>query len=593
MKAYFTFNLFFCLLVSCLKRILCTITNDNTISYDNYKEIKNISNVQLENNISNFKDCLNNQNLKNLQIIVNTYNYDEDNTYNDLNFDGENFEIDVFQNCSLNSQFELNNDFKTYKKIKPIEKIYETYKIDTRQFRIKSNNYTIDSFNIDKIEVNFYDKNFEIEKNVYRNTKVVKINTEDSFDFFINYDCDENKISLSSWFIVKISIEIQNIMQLNISYIKLCDPKSFDYSILIKLYIILQLLYFAKETTLEVHPNFINLTLDGYIFMNRVSQSYTYLTLFILIYLFFMIIGFTDYFLELITLCIGVLSVSLIIDSIITYVYYLYYKETINENELNAVKVNFSYFSISLRFLVCLSLGFICYLHWIMSNSTLFYNIIAGTISIISIRLLIIYSIRTLGVFTIIIYIYNIIWIWHYSHIYNVDYAISYKENLNLPIRFYIPSLLDTPIKNYISFPISDIVLPGIALMYLEIFDKCELVENKYYSIGLSSVLFGLIFQILVRQYIIKNYIPSVIYTLFFIFFFVFLTLWRRGYIEIFLNGMYQSKQKNSLLVDRLDDKIRFGLKDREIEMKIISKETMPGYQSKSSLRNLNTSSYS
>ena len=92
------------------------------------------------------KDCLNK--LMNLEILINS-NLDNIDKEVDIDTDDSKYDSDieyikskVLLYCKINSKFQLSKDFEKLKKISPIDHIYETYKEDTRVFRLQFRNNT-------------------------------------------------------------------------------------------------------------------------------------------------------------------------------------------------------------------------------------------------------------------------------------------------------------------------------------------------------------------------------------------------------------------------------------------------------------------
>ena len=154
---------------------------------------------------------------------------------------------------------------------------------------------------------------------------------------------------------------------------------------------------------------------------------------------------------------------------------------------------------------------------------------------------------------------------------------------MHLPIKIIVPTWFDFPINKEYIIPISDIILPGIILGYLEDFDRLELAEHaNYYYIGISAVFFGLVLHILVQDYVLKISLPTIIFTLTTTFILLFIDIYQRDNLDLFINGMRKSEERNSLIFEvnkgyRKGAERDFELRSREgkATLKIINKTSL------------------
>ena len=316
-------------------------------------------------------------------------------------------------------------------------------------------------------------------------------------DAFINVECVNNT---NNFFTVKTQISLYNsyskkAYDFDIEMIKLCNcsiKDSLDLSHFILLIIIAGIIV---ASVLSYFTSKFEETIRGKYPEIRNPENLSIISVIIaIVFWFFYITDILHIWINITIFFVITISVEMIFEAILkTFpIKAQLYNRTLEIDFLG---------SITMYFLLCLTLGMISFLLWICTNNWIICAFIAISISIETIRIFKFTS------FKFILTLSLVIWIYDWYRVFTQD--IFYNEHSRLinhfpnffPIYISFPQIRYTIIREYIPVPISNVIMPGILINFFFRFDKNT--NPYYYYFKLSSIgfLIGLLIKFIIFSY--------------------------------------------------------------------------------------------
>ena len=323
------------------------------------------------------------------------------------------------------------------------------------------------------------------------------ISQTEIIDAFIILDCIN---STNNYFTVKTQISLYNTytyksFNFDIEMIKLCNcaiKDSLDISHFILLIIIAGIIlasvlsYFTskfEETILKKYPEIRN------------PENLSIIAVIIaIVFWFFYITDILDIWINITIIFVITISVGMIFEAILKS---FHIKAQLSNRTLEIDFLG----SITMYFLLCLTLGLISFLLWKCTNHWIIGDFIAVAITIETIRIFKFTS------FKFILTLSFAIWIYDWYRVLTQD--IFYNEHSRLinqfphffPLHISFPQMRFTIIREFIPVPISNVIMPGILINFFFRFDKNT--NPYYYYLKISSVgyLFGLLIKFIIFSY--------------------------------------------------------------------------------------------
>ena len=445
----------------------------------------------------------------------------------------DNFNIPILINCSIDKNWEVKN------KNKPLGennfKVFEPGFINRRPIRFvysPNNNISlIKQLNIKSINLNYPKKKL----NLFLSKKSFVLNSDEILDIFLEYKCLYYE---KSWYKILIIIEIENFdFPIEFELWKICyynyQPFGLSHFLLLFLIYIINYFIFSFRFECEIFEE---------LMMNKLNfdnfKIYLFSILFTLMFIFVIfILGYINIVIFICILISVPFSIGIIIENIVknNIILKSYFKK--NEKTI---------FNFSFKNFIFLGFGFLILILWFITHNWLINDIISISLSIIIIKFIPFSSFIILLSIFISEIVYDLIWLFKYSIYYNYDINLSYLSKNNFPIRIIFPEILSSPFNNYHSIPISDIILPGFFLGYLNLFDFKYPFKESYYKIGLIVLIFGIILNFFI-YYSIGKTIPNFIINGIFLIITILFIAYYNNHLELMFKGFNSSEFIKSL----------------------------------------------
>lgn len=323
------------------------------------------------------------------------------------------------------------------------------------------------------------------------------ITQSEIIDAFITLDCINNT---NNYFTVRTKISLYNnytnkSFDFEIEMIKLCNcaiKDSLDISHFILLIIIAGIIlasvhsYFTskfEETILKKYPEIRN------------PENLSIIAVIIaIVFWFFYITDILSIWINITIIFVITISVGMIFEAILKS---FHIKAQLSNRTLEIDFLG----SITMYFLLCLTLGLISFLLWNCTNNWIIGDFIAVAITIETIRIFKFTS------FKFILTLSFAIWIYDWYRVLTKD--IFYNEHSRLinqfphffPIHITFPQMRYTIIREFIPVPISNVIIPGILINYFYRFDKNTNPYYHYFKISSVGYLIGLLIKFIIFSY--------------------------------------------------------------------------------------------
>lgn len=434
----------------------------------------------------------------------NELNCDEEPQYKNFeittnfNENSDLFDIPVINNCQVDNKWKVKED-----KVRQCEiphRVFEGEDNIRRPFRLTNRrSATSEKITIQSITMD-YPK--DIAETTLTKPGMITLYPGDSVDVYVDYDCldmNEGKYVPSNWFKLRINITFDNGNTKSFEYMKICTATyadTLDFSHFVIIGIIFLVIFASVKDQLRSKMEDEIVTKSP-----EIKNPENLLIIFFvtgLILIFLNVVNILDSWVYIALLLVGPISISLIIEAILTQQNIL--------THLQNKTFELSYLgSISLFQIACLAVGYFIHLIWLQSHNWLINNIVSICISIITIRIFKLTSFKFIVLIYIIAFVYDYMWVAYRSNNYGENYKLTNSMTENLPIRILCPELVSSPFRACSSLSIADIILPGIFLSYLKKFDELKVIDH-YFKIGLYSLAAGLIVNLFVYY---TNLLPT------------------------------------------------------------------------------------
>ena len=533
----------------------------------------------------------------------------EENTKNNINrlnnLEKEEALINeiILNNCDIRDNWKSENS-NFYKILKTN---FEEENIPQRTFRIKYHNkenlvdaephYEIDSnynsspkikefITINKIELKV--ENFISVAGTYsddfNNYKIPKLSgiskfplileEGDSYDFFINYNCDRY-IYLSEWFNIKIDIQIEDKYSIQFDYVKICSfkfKKRFNFTYLFLILLFLSVSYLCEKDILIFNVHIIKINVEEIVHFKYAELILIVILIIAAVLILLAILGIFTFAVYIAGFLLSLISIKFLLKSLIALVFPVFDNYASN-NKWNVNIIPGLATQVSLSKIIYYICSFCILSLWLFYFNDIFLaNFISFAISYLLIKKITFNNFYLIIALYVIVIIYDIIYMIIWKNIYFGEYfMLSSVLFVNIPVKFLIPEIISTPFKTNYFFSIMDVILVGFITEYLK----------KYYSIkkdrlilkyGRYGLFLGLGFNLLFF-YAFNMYFPFFFWPgLFLIMIVTGYTIWNKQfyklvYIEI-IEEHYNLPNKNFI---EINEKEKLTHKKISIPMKIFT----------------------
>ena len=320
----------------------------------------------------------------------------------------------------------------------------------------------------------------------------------ETFEFYVDYYClnmDESKKGGDDWYKIKFNIEFDNGNYKSFEYIKICTASysgQLDLSHLLIIGCIFLIIYASFH-------DYLKSKIEGVIvekFTEMKNPENLLIMTFVIgiILIFFGVVDIFHQWIYLIMFIVGPFSLSMIFEAVL--------KKNKILDSLETKSFEIPYLgSITLSYIVCVAMGLFIQLIYVKSRNWLIGNIIAVAISIITIRIFKFTSFKFISAIYIFSLVYEYLWVYYKSNYYDENYKLTNTTPYDFPVKIICPELISSPFSACNYLPISDIILPGILLMYSRKFEDDKNSKN-YYKFGLGALGVGLAINLFVYYYL-------------------------------------------------------------------------------------------
>jgi hypothetical protein len=456
-------------------------------------------------------------NMMNLNEICNKYDYSEykniyknlkiftlSEFYIDIDDDYLDEEILIFENCKSekNWNFHMKSNFYEFN-----QKIFENEDIPRRSFTIKNKNQEPNQPIQKEIVLNSI--------SLVENTNVVIVSSKlpfelspgSSFDFFIEYNCEEQQ---KDYINIIIKLTFNDEVDYDFGYQKICSKNRMIYSnvtyfLLILMFVILS--YFCEQDYLTFNVHIVKINLNDILKL----QYAEYITLYTLIFVFVLvllgILTLFKAFAYISGVLLSLISIKFVLKSLISL-----FRPDFNQiitNKIWTMNSNYN-ITVSLSKIVYYLISILIFSIWmIYFNNFLLMNFIAFSISYLVIKKFYFHNFGIIIFLFLTIIFYNSIWLL-FNRISFIDtFNLSSENIVNIPIRFFLPELFESPFQTNYFFSLLDLILIGFLFEYLKL-TSVNLAKD-YLTTTRYTIYFGLLIN-LCAFYFFKVCMPFFIF---------------------------------------------------------------------------------
>lgn len=477
-------------------------------------------------------NCQESPKYKNLEISTN------------LNENSDDYNIVIMNDCKINENWRVKED--NFKQCVIPHRVFEGEDNIRRSFRFTyrktGSNQPNDKIVIKNVWAD-YPRNIA-ETSMTKSS--ITLYPGESMDIYVDYDCldmDEKRYVSEDWFKLRINLEFEEKQIKSFEYYKICTASysdTLDISHILIIAVVFLIVYASVK-------DYLKSKVEGTIVekFTEIKNPENLLIMSILIGLILIFLGVIDLFSSWITIAIlfvGPMSVAMIAEALFRKNQILVHLET-KTYEIPYLG------SITMFFLACLGCGLFVLFLWIQTENWLINNIFSISISIISIRIFKFTSFKFMMAIYTLALIYEYTWVTYKSNYYGENFKLTNNPPQDLPVNILCPELVRSPFSACNSLPISDIILPGIFLMYSKKFDESKYIQY-YFLVGAGALAAGL----LINLYVYYSYwlpTPSFVFTGPLIFIATLLFAYKREelyeFIEGFSSTIYENKVENNL----------------------------------------------
>ena len=480
--------------ISLLTIFNCIFLTKQTIFLLNENNNSPVNHFRILNSPSNYHEKNFNCNLKynSLKISTNIYN-------------SENFNIEIFTNCQINEFWKIHDD--SYKSCISRRRVIEGVENKQRIFKflyIPVDNIS-EAIVIKSISLDFP----KSSQKSYLNLQNFTLIPGDSENIQINYDCSDNSNneynSSDNWYNIIFTIEFDDARKISFEYIKVCNASytnNIDISHFIIISFIFIIIYLSTKEFLRSKLE--NIIVEKYTEIRNPENILLISIIVIFILYFFFYVNFFEIWISFVISLIAPFSIGLLLEAILKH----------NDILLNLENRSFEIpfiGSITFFFGFSLFVGYFILFLWYLTHNWVINNIIAISISLISIRLFKFTSFKLLIIMFSLGILYNLVWAVFYSSYYSHNFKLTNNSPNNFPIKILCPEFFPSPFNSCNFLPIADIILPGLLMMFAKIYDENK-GKNIYFNSANISLSIGLFVNIMV-YYHYRLPLPSFLFT--------------------------------------------------------------------------------
>lgn len=396
------------------------------------------------------------------------------------------------------------------------------------------------------------------------------ISVNEIVDTFINFKCLNNS---NNYFTIKIQIKVINeVLKKELNFdlwlTKLCDcavKDGLDIAHIILLIIISGIIYASvlkhfsskfEETILGKYPEIRN------------PENLSIISIIIAIVLwFFYVIDTLHFWIYFTIFFVITISVGMIFEGLL--------KGFPIKNQLSNRTLEIDFLgSITMFFLLCLFIGVVTLILWLVSFNWLIGDFIAIAISIETIRIFKFTSFKFMLTLSSVIWIYDLYCLIYKDNFYTIHSRLTDQFDNSFPTLISFPQISYTFFREIIRIPISDVIIPGMLINYFFRFDQ---VSNTKYLYFYSS--FGILIGCIFCKFVIFSHLHLFIPSFFIIFpimiIGIFILSYSRGeftqIIDGFKSNVFAEKEIEKKQLEKIAHVI---ITNNPLEMNFINQET-------------------
>ena len=417
----------------------------------------------------------------------------------DLKITTDNFII--FDKCILSYEWKLNFEKTTSQNAL---QVYENKETKRRVFNIE---YVIDShksqqdIKFNNITIDVFDKKKYLNIIKISNQFPLNLRKGENFDIIVEYESyNLTYIDLVISISMLNNINSKNV-ELNFGYRKIVTDefiKKTDLSYLFLILIFIMFIFLLRIKCLVEENQFIKIHIDEIIQGKNAEQIFFVTGIVLTIFLFFIIIKFTYYITFIFSTLLAILSVK-------SFFKYCFKVILPSLSYLENKYINFKYIKIDFSNAIFYSMSIFVIIYWYNITDEYFYlhtflnDIIFFIIVYFNVHKLNLKNFYIIIAISFIIIAYQIIKIIIDENIVQEDnnnvFYITTRFIIDVPIRFILKDLVDSPFEEVYFFSILDIVLVGFVIHYCE--DTYNLSKN-YLMISIYGTIIGLIINMFI-----------------------------------------------------------------------------------------------
>ena len=406
----------------------------------------------------------------------------------------------ILDKCILSYEWKLSFEKTTSQNTL---QVYENKETKRRVFNIE---YVIDShksqpdIKFNNIIINAFDKKNYINNIKISNQFPLNLRKGDNFDIIVEYE-DYNltyiDLVISIFMINNINSKL---VELNFGYRKIITDefiKKIDLSYLFLILFFIIFFFLLRKKFLVEENQFIKIHIDEIIQGKNAEKIFFVMGIVLTIFLFFIIIKFTYYITFIFSILLAILSVK----SFYKYLLKLIFPSFFVENKY----LNLKFIRIEFSNVIFYPMSIFSIIYWYYITDEYFHlhtflnDIIFFIIVYFNVHKLNLKNFYVIMAISLIVIAYQIIKIIVDENIVQEDnnnvFYITTRFIIDVPIRFILKDLVDSPFEEIYFFSLLDIVLVGFITHYCE--DTYHLSKN-YLMISIYGTISGLIINMFI-----------------------------------------------------------------------------------------------
>ena len=407
----------------------------------------------------------------------------------------------IFDKCVLSSEWKLSyektssqNAIQVYEKMEIKRRIFNIeYIMDTHknQKDIKLNNITIDVF----------DNNKYLDKINISNIFPLTLRKGDNFDVIVEYiDYNITYVDIEISIFIDSNINSQK-FDLNFGYRKIVTDEfinKIDLSYLFLTIIFIIFVFLLRLKFLVEENQFIKIHIDEIIQGQNAETIFAVVGLVLTIFLFLIIIKYTYYIAFIFSILLAILSVK-------SFFKYLFKVILPSLSYLEKKYIHIKNFQLDFSNILFYSMSIIMIVYWYyITDEFLFLHTFLNDIIFFIIVYFVVHKLNLKNFYIIMIISFTVIVYQLIKMILDEDtvqkdnnnvFYITTRFIIDVPIRFILKDLVDSPFEEIYFFSFVDIVLIGFVIHYCE--DTYHL-SKIYLMISIYGTFIGLIINMII-----------------------------------------------------------------------------------------------